>query len=334
MDLTYSEEQEMFRKSVRDFAADRVPPDRLAEIADGDQGWDPALWKEAVGLGLAGVGVPEKHGGAGMGFVEEAIAAEELGRAVFPGPWLGAAVLAQPALAEAPDLLAAVARGDRVATVVGLGRYVVDLPAADLLVVLRDGVLVAVDREDVAWRSLPTVDGTRRLGEVTGQTTGGEELARGDRASAIVEATTKRLRAALAAEAVGVSSEVLDRSVAYTAERQQFGTPIGKYQAVSHQLADTFMDVELARSLALWAAVAIASNDPDAGTAAATAASFAAEAAVRATERAIQVHGGIGFTWEQGLHRPYKRALWIQAFLGDRSELREMVAASLLDGTS
>lgn len=261
MDLTYSEEQELFRKSVRDFAADRVPLDRLAEIADGDQGWDPALWKEAVGLGLAGVGVSDEHGGAGMGFVEETIAAEELGRAVFPGPWLGSVILAQPALADAPDLLAAVVGGDRVATVVGLGRYVVDLQAADLLVVIKDGDLVAVDRDDVAWRTIPTVDGTRRLSEVTQAITGGSELARGERTSAIVEATINRLRAALAAEAVGVASGVLDQAVAYAGERLQFATPIGKYQAVSHQLADTFMDVELARSLALWAAVAIGTED-------------------------------------------------------------------------
>jgi alkylation response protein AidB-like acyl-CoA dehydrogenase len=329
VDLTYSEEQELFRKSVRAFASDRVPLDRLAEIADGDQGWDPALWKEAADLGLAGVGVPEEHGGAGLGFVEEAIAAEELGRTVFPGPWLGSVVLAQPALTEAPDLLAVVISGERVATMVGLGRYAVDLQAADLLVVHRDGNLVAVDRDDVVWRALPTVDGTRRLGQVREEITGGSLLARGDRASAIVEATINRLRAALAAEAVGVSSGVLDQAVAYAAERQQFGTPIGKYQAVSHQLADTFMDVELARSLALWAAVAIDSGDPEAGMAASTAASFAADAAVRAAERAIQVQGGIGFTWEQGLHRPYKRALWIRAFLG--GDLHDSVAARLID---
>ncbi|MDQ4004894.1 MAG: acyl-CoA dehydrogenase family protein, partial [Actinomycetota bacterium] len=131
MDLTYSEEQDLFRRSVREFVAERVPHDRLVEIADGDDGWDPALWKEAVGLGLGGISVAEEHGGAGMSFVEEAIAAEELGRGVFPGPWLGSVILAQPALERAPDLLQAVAAGERVATSVQpRGGLSVDLAAA------------------------------------------------------------------------------------------------------------------------------------------------------------------------------------------------------------
>ncbi|HEV3475143.1 MAG TPA: acyl-CoA dehydrogenase family protein, partial [Actinomycetota bacterium] len=214
MDLSYTEEQELFRKSVRDFVQGRVTPERLAEAADGD-GWDPGLWKEAVGLGIAGVSVPEEHGGAGLGIIEESIVAEELGRGLFPGPWLGSVVMAQPALSRRPDLLSAVASGDRIATLVGLDepaiegepfQYVVDLDAADLLVVRTIEGWYALDKNRaVEWRVLPTVDGTRRLGEVTVGPRDGELLAGGDQAFAIAEQTRVRAMAALASEAVGVA---------------------------------------------------------------------------------------------------------------------------------
>jgi alkylation response protein AidB-like acyl-CoA dehydrogenase len=344
MDLTYTDEQELFRKSVREFTSDRVPPERLAEIADGD-GWEPGLWKEAVAIGLAGVSVPEERGGAGLGFVEEAIVAEELGRAVFPGPWLGSVVLAQPALAQAPDLLEAVAAGERIATLAGMdepvpatggklrgtARYVADLGAADLVVVSSTEGLFAVDKEGLEHRLHPTADGTRRLGDLALDDAGGQKLADAREATAIMERTWTRAYAALSAEAVGVASRAVELAVSYTAERQQFGKPIGAYQAVAHQVADAFMDTENARSLAIWATAAIEGGAEEATVAAAAAFAFAAEAAVRTCERAIQVHGGIGFTWEHVLHRLYKRALWITAFLGGPAEARRHVAASLLD---
>jgi hypothetical protein len=213
MDLSYTEEQELFRKSVRDFVQDRVTPERLAQVADGD-GWDHGLWKEAVGLGLAGVSVPEEHGGAGLGFVEEAIVAEELGRGLFPGPWLGSVVMAQPALARQPDLLSAVAAGERVATLVGLEepaiegepfRYAVDVEAAELLVVRTIEGLFTVEKDQAEWRVLPTVDGTRRLAEVTVGPREADLLAEGDDAFDIADGTWVRTLAALAAEAAGVA---------------------------------------------------------------------------------------------------------------------------------
>lgn len=344
MDLGYTAEQALFRETVRGFVADRLPPERLAEIADGDEGWDPALWKEAAGLGLAGVSVPEAHGGAGLGFVEEAVVAEELGRGVFPGPWLGSVVLAQPALGAAPDLLRAIAAGDGVATLVGLGRplpsegsaitgqaaHVVDLGAADLLVVAASGGLFAVDRDASEWRVLPTVDGTRRLGIVGFEGTPGRPLATGDRAARLLRTTRTRALAALASEAVGVAARAVELAVGYAKERHQFGRPIGSFQAVSHQVADAFMDAELARSLAMWAAAAVDAEDPAAPTAAATAKWFASEAAMRACERAIQVHGGMGFTWEHPLHRCYKRAQWVAWFLATPGELRAEAGSELL----
>lgn len=334
MDLTYTDEQELFRGSIREFVTDRVPAERLAEIADGEEGWDPALWKEAAGLGLAGISVPEDRGGAGMSFVEEAIAAEELGRGVFPGPWLGSVILAQPALEEAPDLLEVVASGERIAALVRDQALSVDVPAADLLVHDTGTSFRALDRDQVRFETLPTIDGTRRLSRISVGDADGRMLAEGAAAEAVRARIRDRALAALAAEATGVAERALEIATAYAKERDQFGLPIGRFQAVSHELADTYMDVELTRSLALWAAAAIHDDDPDRMVAAETAKAFAGDAAVRACERAIQVHGGIGFTWEHPLHRFYKRALWIRAFLASGDDLRASVADRLLRRSS
>ena len=140
-----------------------------------------------------------------------------------------------------------------------------------------------------------------------------------------------RLLAALAAEAVGVAQKALELGVAYVSDREQFGKKIGTYQAVSHPLADTYVETELARSLAYWAAWCVAEEDERTPVAVASAKSFCAETAVAACERSIQVHGGIGFTWEHVLHRYYKRAQWIDAFGGHAAKQRELVAAALLD---
>ena len=163
---------------------------------------------------------------------------------------------------------------------------------------LAAGGPVAADGE-----SVETMDATRRLGRLA--TPAGDAAI--DR---------PRVRAALALEAVGIAQRALDWGVQHAKERQQFGKAIGVYQAVSHSLVDAFMATELSRSLAYWAAWCVAEDDEQAPTAAAAAKAYAAEAAVSACERSIQVHGGIGFTWEHPLHRYYKRAQWIQAFDG------------------
>jgi alkylation response protein AidB-like acyl-CoA dehydrogenase len=137
--------------------------------------------------------------------------------------------------------------------------------------------------------------------------------------------------ASLALEAVGIGKKALELGVGHATEREQFGRKIGVYQAVSHQLADTFVETELARSLAYWAAWCVAEADEQAPIAVAAAKAYAADAAVAACERSIQVHGGIGFTWEHVLHEYYKRALWIQAYGGYPRAQRAKIAAWLLD---
>ena len=160
-----------------------------------------------------------------------------------------------------------------------------------------------------------------------------EEAGRANRGEEFfdADASEEEQLAALALEAVGIAAKALELGVEHAKTREQFGRPIGVYQAVSHPLADTYVQTELARSLAYWAAWCVAENDERATVAVAAAKSYAADAAVAACERSIQVHGGIGFTWEHVLHRYYKRALAIQAFGGYAREHRAKIAVWLLD---
>jgi alkylation response protein AidB-like acyl-CoA dehydrogenase len=156
-------------------------------------------------------------------------------------------------------------------------------------------------------------------------------LAEPAEASSVLSRIRLRALAAVSLEGVGVAQTALDLALAHAKERKQFDKPIGTYQAVSHQIADTYMATELARSLAYWAAWCVAEGDDRAPVAVAAAKSHAGAAAVAACERSIQVHGGIGFTWEHILHRLYKRAQWIDSFAGHGSAHRNAIAASLLD---
>ena len=178
-------------------------------------------------------------------------------------------------------------------------------------------------REDIAAAELGFVD-QAILYEEAGRANLGESLFDDSRPE------NERLTA-LALEAVGISQKALDLGVEYAKDREQFGRKIGVYQAVSHALADTYVETELARSLAYWAAWSVAEDDEQASIAAAAAKAYASEAAVVACERSIQVHGGIGFTWEHVLHEYYKRALWIQAYDGYPRQQRARIAAWLLD---
>ena len=257
-------------------------------------------------LGWLGVSVPEERGGGGLSFVDEAILFEEAGRALYAGPFLTTAVV----LPTLPEV-------DENAWSVELDGLVPHLDTADM--VLRE------DMSTVAANggTLATVDESRPLGRL--------EAGEADELDDDFEPVRQRLLAALAAEAVGVAQKALELGVAYVSEREQFGKKIGTYQAVSHPLADTYVETELARSLAYWAAWCVAEEDERTPVAVASAKAFAAETAVAACERAIQVHGGIGFTWEHVLHRYYKRAQWIDAFGGHAAKQREVVAAELLD---
>ena len=291
MEFAFTQEQEELRRQARSFL-DANPDAPLAELRE---------------LGWLGVSVPEERGGGGLSFVDEAILFEEAGRALYSGPFLTTAVVL-PALPEV----------DEQAWSVEVDGLVPHLDTADR--VLREDMTAVAAEGD----TLATVDESRPLGKLGSP--GDEVSLDGD-----FEPVRLRLLAALSAEAVGVAQKALELGVAYVSDREQFGKKIGTYQAVSHPLADTYVETELARSLAYWAAWCVAEEDERTPVAVASAKSFCAETAVAACERSIQVHGGIGFTWEHVLHRYYKRAQWIDAFGGHAARQRELVAAALLD---
>ncbi|MGH3072015.1 MAG: acyl-CoA dehydrogenase family protein [Gaiellaceae bacterium] len=291
MEFAFTPEQEELRRQARSFL-EANPDAPLSELRE---------------LGWLGVSVPEERGGGGLSFVDEAILFEEAGRALYSGPFLTTAVVL-PSLPEVDDN----------AWSVEVDGLVPHLDTVDQ-VVREDMTAVPAEGETLA-----TVDESRPLGKLVLQEhkveLGGD-----------FEQVRLRLLAALAVEAVGVAQKALELAVGYVSEREQFGKKIGIYQAVSHPLADTYVETELARSLAYWAAWCVGEDDEQAPVAAAAAKSFCAETAVAACERSIQVHGGIGFTWEHVLHRYYKRAEWIDAFGGHAARQRELVAAAILD---
>jgi alkylation response protein AidB-like acyl-CoA dehydrogenase len=297
MEFAFTQEQEELRREARSFLESNADAP-LADLRE---------------LGWLGVSVPEEQGGGGLSFVDEAILFEEAGRALYTGPFLTTAVVL-PALPQVDDN----------AWSVELDGLVPHLDAVDM-VLREDMTAVAAEGE-----TLETMDETRPLGRLG-------QVAQSHKVPGDAEPVRLRLLAALALEAVGVAQKTLELGVEYVSAREQFGKKIGTYQAVSHPLADTYVETELARSLAYWAAWCVAQESVEHGEQApvavvvAAAKAQAAETAVAACERSIQVHGGIGFTWEHVLHRYYKRAQWIDAFGGHAAKQREVVAAHLLD---
>jgi alkylation response protein AidB-like acyl-CoA dehydrogenase len=363
MDFAFSEEQQMLRDQARSFLADKLPNDRVAELAQTDEYWDASTWPAMAELGWVGLSVPEDKGGAGMGFIEEAVIFEELGYGLYPGPYFATVGLALPALAEDADVAGRVVSGELPVTLAwaepsssgaltdldGLGTKaeggngswtltgekdrVPDAGLAQAFVVTAstsDGpALFLVEGADAQVQT--TMDSTRRLGRLSLQGQSATLLVDAARTPEVLEKIRLRALAALSLEAVGIAQKALELAMTHTKERKQFDKPIGTYQAVSHQVSNMYMETELARSLAYWAAWCVAEGDEQAPVAVAAAKSAAAEAAVTSVERSIQVHGGIGFTWEHILHRYYKRAQWIDSFENFGQVQRATIAAALLD---
>ena len=304
MDFTFTPEQEALREQAREFLAANLEP----------------TWAQLAELGWTGVSIAEEDGGAGLSFVEEAVLFEELGRALYHGPYFSTIGLALPALPS--ELRGEVAAGETSWTL-ALGPLVPDLDTADRVAIVGgDGIyeLEGGEREVLA-----TTDTSRPLGVVRGGEPG-RRLAD----STVLAAVEARSQTALALEAAGLARLALEDAIEYVSSREQFGKKIGAYQAVSHPIADAYTRVELSRSLALWAAWCVANDDPQVAIAAAAAKSYAGESAVAVCETAIQALGGIGFTWEHRLHRLYKRALGIESFGASGTRLRAEIAEFLL----
>lgn len=365
MDFAFTQEQEMLRDQARSFLATQLPPERGAELSSSGVGWDEKLWRTIAELGWTGLSIPEESGGAGMSFLDEAVLFEELGYALYPGPYFSTIGLALAALGGEPQLLASIAAGERTATVAvaepggpflleeagavetrarpvgdrwlvtGTKELVCDLGlASDAIVVAKseDGVgMWAVTPAAGSSRVSSTMDASRRFGRLALEDEPARLIVPPDRVGSTLERMRSRALAALALEAVGIAQRAFELARDHSKERKQFDKPIGAFQAVAHQVSNIYVDMELARSLAYWAAWCVAEDDSQALTAASAAKALGSDAAVAACERSIQVHGGIGFTWEHMLHRYYKRAQWIASFEGGPESQRAVVASSLLD---
>ncbi len=305
MDFDLTEDQREIKNVARELLAARSPFARVREAAESGR-YDDTLWREIVELGWPGIAVPEQYGGQGLGAVELAVLLEELGYACAATPFLSTAVTAAVIAAGGSDeqrsrWLPGLLAGETFAGI-GTPALVVDGDRAEVAVVIDDdgARLVAAPQTE----PLQAIDPTRRFGIVRGE---GEPLG-GDVAD--------RLRAAVAAEVVGVCQRALEMTLQYVKERRQFGVPVGSFQAVAHRCAQMLLHTESARSTAYYAAWAADAEPSRLGEAAALAAAAAATAGREVAAGAIQAHGGIGFTWEADVHWLYKRAEVDRALLG------------------
>ncbi|MBB6351372.1 acyl-CoA dehydrogenase family protein [Nonomuraea muscovyensis] len=344
MTLLYSEVEEELRAAVRDLLADRCPPAAVLERAESDA-YDPGLWKTlAVEIGVAGLLVPEEHGGAGASAREAAVVLEELGRGVAPVPFLTSAVLATRALLEVRDsageLLGRLAEGRATAALAvslaaspyrpgrgssvtaaegrlsGTVSGVAGAEVADVLLVPAGGNLYSVDPAAARIEVAPSFDLTRPVATVT------FAGAPATRLGAVDLAGVLRYGAGLlASEQLGVAEWCLDTTLAYVRERRQFARPIGSFQAIKHRLADLWLDVVRAR-----AAARAAATDGSALTVA-VAQAWNSGVAVHVAEEALQLHGGIGMTWEHPLHLFLKRAKAAEIAFGTPGDHREALAS-------
>jgi alkylation response protein AidB-like acyl-CoA dehydrogenase len=369
MALGVTEEQEELRNSVRRFLADRAPISRVRELMETEDGIDRAVWEQAgAQLGLLGLAIPEEYGGGGFSFAEQAIVLEELGAALYGGPYLASGVLAATALLASPDeaarrdLLPGVASGEVIATVAfteddgswdpatarlaavkagdswrldGHKSFVLDGGAAGLVLALAvaDGrlSLFAVDGDaaGLTRATLPALDQTRKLARLEFDAVSARLIGSPGDAAAVMDRVLNVAAIALAAEQLGGAQRALDMTVAYTKVRHQFGRPIGSFQGLKHRLADLLLEVESLRSAVTYAASAVAEDSPEVPVLAPLVKAYASDTYFHVVAEMIQMHGGIGFTWEHDAHLYFKRAKSSELFLGDASYHRERLSTRI-----
>ncbi|MEA2440595.1 MAG: hypothetical protein QOH76_2019 [Thermoleophilaceae bacterium] len=332
MNFDFTDDQQAIKSTAHDFLGARLKPEKLRSLAESGS-YDDDLWKEMSELGWPGIFIGEEHGGQGLGVVELVILMEELGYALAPSPFLSnvaAGLMIQHAGSDEQRdrWLPGIASGEQRGTVAyvenGVASLVPDADSADVVVLFdadSDSASVAA-ASDVQAETLDTIDSTRHFSRVTASGAG-EELSggRGPAADAIAP-----IAVAVAGELVGVSQRAMEMAVEYAKDRQQFGRPIGAYQAVAHRCAQMLLETEGARSATLYAAWT-ADHEPDSlQLAGSMAKAYASDCGWRVTASSMQVHGGIGFTWEHDLHFFMKRAKADGHLFGSAREHRERVA--------
>ena len=374
MDFAFSEEQDMLRKSARDFLAKECSSKVVRKLMEAPETYDAALWKKVADLGWTALGVPEAYGGVGT-FLDLTVVLEEAGRALLPGPFFATMGLAVPVLIEAgteaqkKEVLGEIAEGKARATLAytepsgrwdaaglslsakpaaggwvldGVKLFVPDAEAADYTVVAartrgegEDGVslfLIKGRPKGMTVKPLKTLDMTRRWYEISFKNVeleGNALMGTVDQGWAPLKRALEWATAALCAEMVGGAQKVLETATEYAKTRHQFGKPIGIYQAVSHKLADMLVLAESGRSATYYAAWTVDADAPDRALAASMAKAYVSDAYRKVAGDGIQVHGGIGFTWEHDMHLYFKRAKSSEVTLGDATYHRELVAQHL-----
>jgi alkylation response protein AidB-like acyl-CoA dehydrogenase len=368
-DFGFGEEHDLLRQQARRFLAERCPMKEVRRLAEDPLGHDPALWKDMAGLGWSGLVLAEEHGGAGLGALHLALLLDEMGRVLLPSPFT-ASLLAGLALREAGSaeqrarFCPPLASGETIGTLAfaepdgafepghlaaraepaaggfvlhGVKAYVLAAVSAKLVVApfqTPDGVaLFAVElpTPGVTVTREVVVDPTRRSGRIAFD---GARVGAGARLAGEGEAALERVLAwgwmALAAEMTGAADAALILTRDYAVQRIQFGRPIGAFQAVKHPLVDILVGVESSRTLALAAAAALDHQPLRAALPARMAKAAAGDVFSLAARKAVQLHGGYGFTWDCDAHFFFKRALWSRAALGDAHHHRRRLADALL----
>ncbi len=353
MDFGLSDDQKLLQDTVRTFVAKECPIARVREVVDGDSGHAPEVWQGMAELGLAGLVVPERFGGAGLGVLDAALVGEVLGEAATPGPFLGhtragVAIALGGDAAARERFLPGLASGERVGSVAfaedagvwgpdgwtapvadgrisGAKPYVPAGRLADVLVVGTAGGGLAVVESaagGVTVEAQGGVDPTRRLDRVELAAAPCVPLASRDAAARTIAAGL----ALLGADAFGGASRLVELSADYARTRQQFDQPIAQFQAIKHQLANMTVEVESARGLFWYAAYAVDEEPGEYERAAALAKAHLTDRFMDVARNAVEVHGGIGFTWECDVQIWFKRAMFDRAFLGTPALHRERCA--------
>ena len=366
VNFAFNDEQQELRRTVRSFLDQRSPESEVRRLMDTVDGYDTAVWKQmGEQLGLQGLTIPEEFGGSGFSFVELGLVLEEMGRSLLAAPFFSTVVLAAGLLLNSGDdeakkeYLPGIASGETVATVAfteesgrwdadgiqmqaarggdswtlnGTKMFVVDGHSADVvLVAARTGVaisLFAVERNAPGLSSTPlaTMDQTRKQARLDFAATParliGVEGSGWDALGRMLDLAA----VALAAEAVGGAQKCLEMSVEYAKLRVQFGRPIGSFQAIKHKCADMLVEVESAKSAAYYAMWAASEGNDELPVVASLAKAYCGEAYFHAAAENIQIHGGIGFTWEHPAHLYFKRAKSSELMFGDPNYHRELLA--------
>jgi len=366
-----AQEREALRDTVRTMLERTSSEAEVRRLMETETGYDPAVWKQAAeGLGLTGLAIPEEYGGSGFGPLELAVVFEEMGRALYGGPFLSTVGLAASALLASGDdaakkeWLPGIAAGTTTATLAlteessawtadavtttatrdgnaarlsGVKWYVLEGHTADLvLVVARDGngvglFAVTADADGLTREAMSTMDATRKMARLTFDNVAAQPVGAQTEGWRIVEQALRQGAVMLAAENVGGAQRCLDMAADYARERIQFGRPIGSFQAVKHRLANLLIEVEQAKSASYFAAreaaaLAAGEGGDDLPLAASLAKAYTGDAYFHVAADNIQIHGGIGFTWEHPAHLYFKRAKTNQLLLGSSSYHRALVA--------